>query len=96
MCIAWAGIENFWTNTLRHNLLLLEKHRIDQDKEWEKVRYLAWSSGNFGKGKKPDSLFPLRIDSMFKKKHKKEDDKALAAFEKYKSIYEGKDKKQLD
>lgn len=90
ICIADAGIEDFWTNTLRKNLLLLKRSRIREDREWDRVRYLAWSSGNFGKGKKPKDLFELNIDKMYVKKATKDVDRATKSFEKYRKIYESK------
>lgn len=65
---------------------MIEKNRVKEDKEWDKIRYLAWSSGNFGKGKKPKDLFELRLDTMWRKEYKKDDEKALAAFDKYKKL----------
>lgn len=71
-------------------MLLLKRARIREDREWDRVRYLAWSSGNFGKGKKPKDLFELELDKMYVKKATKDVEKATKAFDKYKKIYESK------
>lgn len=52
---------------------------------WDRTRYIAWSSGNF-KAKKPTDMFELWTDSINKKKHKRNEDAAKAAFDKYKKI----------
>jgi len=77
--------------------MLIERHHHNQECEWEKVRYLAFSSlsssinpfngkGNF-KVKKPADLFKLDKDNNMPKPVRDEE-RALKAIERFKQIQE--------
>ena len=84
-----AGISDFWDNTLRRNLLLLEHFKIKNSNEWDLARFQAWATGNF-KNKAPKDILEIYTDKISALDYKRDDKRAEAAFAKYKQIDEAK------
>ena len=64
--------DSFWDNTWKQNYLLGEAYEIKQNKDWERIRYIAYSNlissisingkPNFKSIKKPTDIFTLPQD----------------------------------
>lgn len=85
-------------NTLRHNLLLVEKYRLADEHRWDKVRYIGFANYNSSVGmsgkqafsmKRPTDLFELSIDKANKKEYKRDDERAIKALNKHKTLKDG-------
>ena len=62
----------FWANTWKENQLLGESYNINQNLEWERLRYLATMVHNVNASKKahmikPEKLIPLPQDVYYKR-----------------------------
>lgn len=62
----------FWANTWKENQLLGESYNINQNLEWERLRYLAAMVHNVNVTKKqqmikPEKLIPLPQDVYYKR-----------------------------
>ncbi len=77
----------FWKNTYAENIRLGESFQINQNLEWDRIRYLSTMLVNVNVNKaskriQPQKLFKLPHDSINKVKGKKYQEKEMLDFKK--------------
>ena len=87
--IGQTGIKpnEFWLNTWKENHLIGEAWQLQQNLEWERIRYMSAMIYNVNCQKKsqmikPDKLFPLPQDVYLEKGKPKSTKEEQEAFEK--------------